>query len=157
MTASDWNWALAIVGTIASVTGVVFSWLAWVQATKAKDAAREAVTAVRIRNLSHSFSRWAADAKDLLRAVREARFAEAQRAATDLLGVLSHNRGWLAGLRLDTARMDEILRLLDFVNNYLSDETIFVDTRENLLRDCQSLYKKMDEAAGAIEVKAEGL
>ena len=42
MTASAWNWILAIVGTLASIAGVVFSWKAWVQASGAKKAAEEA-------------------------------------------------------------------------------------------------------------------
>lgn len=157
MTASAWNWRLTIVGAVASAAGVVFSWMAWVQAAKAKGAAREAVAAIRIHDLSHSFSRWAVDARDLLKAVRELHFENAQRAATDLLGALSHIKGKLAALRQNTAHVEDILRLLDFVNNYLSDETIFADKRDYLLQDCQAIYKRMDEAAGAIEVKVEEL
>jgi hypothetical protein len=118
MTVSDWNWALAIVGTVASIAGVIFSWMAWVQAAKAKDAAREAVAAGRIRNLSRSFSRWAVDSRDLLTAVRDLQFDNAQRAATDLLGDLSHNKGWQTQSRQSAASVEEVVRLLDFVDNY---------------------------------------
>jgi predicted tellurium resistance membrane protein TerC len=99
MTPGAWNWLLTIVGTIASIAGVVFSWMAWVQAAKAKEAAREAADAVRTRNLSHDFSRSSRNAQELLQAVRELRFENAQRAATDLLGVLAHNKGWQTGFR----------------------------------------------------------
>jgi hypothetical protein len=157
MTASDWNWLLTISGTVASVAGVVFSCLAWRQAAKAKDAAREAVAAVRIRSLSHSFSRWAVDARDLLGAMRDLQFADAQRAATELLGALSHNRGWLTELRQSTVGIEEVVRLLDFVNNYLSDEEVFFGMRDRLVQDCQTIYKRLSEVAGAIDAKVEGL
>ena len=39
MSSIAWSWALAITGTLASLAGVVFSWMAWVQAGRAKDAA----------------------------------------------------------------------------------------------------------------------
>lgn len=93
MTSNTWSWSLAIVGTLASVAGVVFSWLASVQASRAETAASDAANAVRTRNLAHSFSKWAVDARDLLRAVREPNFENAQRAAIELLGALSHNKG----------------------------------------------------------------
>jgi hypothetical protein len=142
---------------VASVAGVVFSCLAWVQAAKAKDAAREAVVAVRIRNLSRSFSQWSRDARDLLRDVRNLHFADAQRAATDLLGALSHNKGWQLELRQNAAGVEEVVRLLDFVNNYLSDETIFMDMRNRLVQDCQTIYSKLNEVDGAIDAQVEGL
>lgn len=139
------------------MAGVVFSCMAWVQAGKAKDAAREAVAAVRIRNLSRSLAQWARDAKDLLRAVRNLHFADAQRAATDLLGALSHRKGWQIELRQSAAELDEVVRLLDFVNNYLSEETIFMEMRDRMVRDCLTVYKKLNEVDGAIDAQVEGL
>src|ERR1035441_109401 len=70
MTPSDWNWLLAISGTVASVAGVVFSSMAWVQAKGAKKAAEEAARTVRIRETADEFLRLAADAKDLMAAVQ---------------------------------------------------------------------------------------
>jgi len=131
--------------------------MAWVQAGKAKDAAREAVAAVSIRNLSRSLSQWARDAKDLLKAVRNLHFTDAQRAATDLLGALSHRKGWQIELRQSAVELDEVVRLLDFVNNYLRDETIFMEMRDRLVRDCLTVYKKLNEVDGAIDAQVEGL
>src|SRR5436305_135566 len=92
MSAAAWGWLL--VGTVASIAGVVFSWLAWTEAAKAKRAAQEAADAVRIRNLAHSFSKWSVDARDLLNAVRDLEFGTARRAATTLFGELSHSKAW---------------------------------------------------------------
>jgi len=89
MTGSDWNWLLAIAGTVASIAGVVFSWMAWVQATKAKDAAREAAAAVRKRNAAQEFLRLAGDAKEFLSAVQQGRTENAISTANGLLHGLS--------------------------------------------------------------------
>jgi type VI protein secretion system component VasK len=70
MTASAWNWLLAISGTVASLAGVVFSCLAWVQAKGAKQAAEEAVRTVRVRDTADEFLQLSADAKALLEAVQ---------------------------------------------------------------------------------------
>lgn len=155
MTAAAWGWLLAIVGTVASVAGVVFSWLAWKEAAKAKRAAIEAADAVRARNLAHSFSRWAVDARDLLRAVRESHFDNAQRAAIDLLGALSHNKGWQAGLQRQDAAVEEIVRMLSLVNVYLTDKAVFSDKLADLAEYCQTIYRKLSELAGSIDAQAE--
>jgi hypothetical protein len=89
--------------------------------------------------------------------VRNLHFADAQRAATDLLGALSHNKGWQLELRQNAAGVEEVVRLLDFVNNYLSDETIFMDMRNRLVQDCQTIYSKLNEVDGAIDAQVEGL
>jgi hypothetical protein len=157
MSLSAFEQALADSGSVASFLGLAASIFAWIAATGAKKAAREAANAVRVRNLAHSFSRWAMDARDLLKAVRELHFKDAQWAATDLLGALSHNKGWQSELRQSATDAEEIVLLLDFVNNYLSDEEIFSDMRDRLVVNCQAIYKKLNEVAGAIDAQVEGL
>jgi hypothetical protein len=95
------------------------------------------------------------DARDLLKEVRELHFGNAQRAGIDLLGALSHNRGWQAGLRKETLGIGEIVRLLNLVNTYLSDEAVFVDRQANLAEDCQTIYRQLNELAGQIDAQAE--
>ncbi|HUD55441.1 MAG TPA: hypothetical protein VMR02_09455 [Terracidiphilus sp.] len=155
MTANTWSWLLAIVGTLASIAGVVFGWLAWVQAAAAKDAAREAANAVRTRNLAHSFSNWAVDARELLRSVRESHFESAQHAAINLLGALSHNKGWQAGLQRRDSAVEKVVRTLSLVNTYLSDESVFFDKQTDLAEDCQAIYTRLNELAGSIDAQAE--
>lgn len=157
MGSTTWGWLLAIVGTLASIAGVAFSWLAWVQAMKAKQAAREAAEAVRARNLSHEFSQFCADARELLQAVRELRFENAQRAATGLLGVLAHNRGWQTGLKqaASAAEVDEIIRLLNLVNTYLTERAVFEGKQAKIAEHCQLIFRKLNEISGNFDAEVE--
>ena len=155
MSAAAWGWALAIVGTLASIAGVVFSSLAWIEAGNAKKAALEAAESVRVRNLAHNFSKWSVDARDVLRAVRDLEFGSAQRAATDLFGELSRNRGWQKTLHREAGVVEEVVRLLNLVNTYLTDKTVFKDKRTGLAEDCQTIYRRLNELAGSLEAQAE--
>jgi hypothetical protein len=155
MISSAFEQALSDSGSVASFLGLITSGFAWAAATSAKNAAKGAADAVRVRNLSHSFSRWAVDARDLLRAVREKQFENAQRAGIDLLGALSHNQGMQAGLHNEAAGLGEVVRLLNLVNTYLSDESVFIEKQSNLARDCQTIYRRLSELAGHIDAHAE--
>jgi hypothetical protein len=157
MTASAWNWLLTISGTLASIAGVVFSCMAWVQAKGAREAAREAAHAVRTRSLSHSFLQWSVDARELLQSVRELRFDSAQRSATDLLGVLAHNKGWRAGLRSDQSvtGLNEVIRLVDLVNQFLSDREVFEGNQAEIVRHCEVIFRKLKEASGKLDAAME--
>ena len=159
MSSTAWSWLLAIVGTLASVAGVVFSWLAWIEAGKAKNAAREAANAVRVRNLAHSVSRWAVDARDLLKFVRDMEFSSAQRAAITLLGDLSHNKGWQTGLKHEAsaAEVEEVVRLLTLVNTYMTEKAVFEVRQTTLAEDCQVIYRRLSELAGTLDARAENL
>lgn len=159
MSSTAWSWLLAIVGTVASLAGVVFSVLAWVQAAKAKEAAREAADAVRTRNFSHDFSRWSRNAQELLQAVRELRFENAQRAATDLLGVLAHNKGWQAGLKRETftVKVDEVIRLLTLVNTYLTERAVFEGKQVKIAEHCQVIFRRLNEISGSFDAEVENL
>lgn len=157
MSSTAWSWLLAIVGTVASIAGVVFSWMAWVQAGKAKIAAREAAVGVRVRNLSHSFSQWSADARELLQAVRDLRFENAQRSATDLLGDLAHNKGWQAGLRNEAsaASLKDVTRLIILVNEFLAERAVFEGNQTEIVRHCEAIFRKLKEASGKLDATME--
>jgi hypothetical protein len=157
MTAIDWNSFWTVSGTVTSIVGLVFSLMAWIQATKAKDAAKEAADAVRTRNLSHDFSRWSRNAQELLQAVRELRFENAQRAATDLLGVLAHNKGWQKGFSKSAslAEVDEIIRLLNLVNTYLAERTVFEGKQAKLAEHCQVIFRRLNEVSGSFDAEVE--
>ena len=159
MSSTAWIWLLTIVGTLASIAGVVFSWLAWIQATGAKKAAREAADAVRMRNLSHEFSRWSVNAQELLQAVRELRFENAQRAATELLGVLAHNKGWQVRLKgtAPISEIDEIIRLLNLVNTYLTERSVFEGKQGKIAEHCQVIFRRLNEISGGFDAEVESL
>jgi hypothetical protein len=159
MSSTALGWLLATVGTIASVGGLVFSWMAWIQAAKAKDAAREAANAVRTRNLSHDFSQWSVIARELLGAVRELHLENAQRAATELLGVLAHNKGWQAGLKREAvvAEVDEVIRLLTLVNTYLTEKAVFEGKQAKIAEHCQAVFRRLNEISGSFDAEVESL
>ncbi len=156
MTASDW---ISIAGTVASVVGLVFSWMAWVQAAKAKVAAKEAADAVRTRNLSHEFTRWSVIARELLGAVWQLHLENARRAATELLGVLAKNRGWQAGLKRESfvLEVDEIIRLLSLVSKYLTEEAVFEGKRAKIAEHCEVIFRRLNEISGTFDAEVERL
>jgi hypothetical protein len=47
--------------------------------------------------------------------------------------------------------------MLNLVNTYLTDKTIFEDKQAGLVEDCQSVYRKLNELAVSIEAQAEKL
>ncbi|MGH9600682.1 MAG: hypothetical protein ACRD27_12520 [Terracidiphilus sp.] len=157
MSSTAWSWLLAIVGTLTSIAGVVFSVLAWVQAKGARKAAQEAAAAVRVRNLSHSFTQWSVDARELLQSVRDLRFESAQRSATDLLGVLAHNKGWQAELRNDAPAtgLNEVIRLVGLVNEFLAERTVFEGNQTEIVRHCEAIFRKLREASGKLDAAME--
>lgn len=157
MGSTTWGWLLAIVGTIASVAGVVFSWMAWVQAKGARKAARQAAIAVRVRNLSHGFTQWSADARELLQSVRDLRFEKAQQSATDLLGALAHNRGWQGGLRDEAppTGLNEVIRLVGLVNELLVDRAVFESNQLEIVRHCEVIFRKLKESSGKLDAAME--
>jgi|SRR5208337_4445739 hypothetical protein len=158
MTASDWNWLLTISGTVASVAGVVFSCMAWVQAAKAKDAAREAVQAVRKRNTAQEFLRLAGDAKEFLSAVQQSRTENATSAANNLVHALSIIRTRSVTRTSDVNMLKtcegEIIRVIVGLNadGVPTDQSSFSD----VLDRCHAIHRTVCELAGRMERLSEG-
>jgi len=158
MTLGAWNWLLAIAGTIASIAGVVFSWLAWVQATKAKDAAREATDAVRKRNTSQEVLRLAGDAKEFLAAVQQSRTENAISTANNLVHALSMIRTRSITRASDVGMLkaceSEIIRVIVGLNadGVPTDQSNFAD----LLDRCHTIHRTICELAGRMERLSEG-
>lgn len=127
------------------------------QAKGARKAAREAAVAVRARNLSHSFSQWSADARELLQSARDLRFENAQRAATDLLGDLSHNKGWQTGLRDESPviGLNEVIRLVGLVNEFLAERADFENNQVEIVRHCEVIFRKLKETSGKLDAAME--
>jgi hypothetical protein len=158
MSAAALGWFLAIVGTVASVAGVVFSWLAWVQAAKAKVAAREAANAVRRRNLADEVLKLAGDAKEFLSAVQHGQRDSAISAANGLLHSLSivRSRGVADSLDMDTLKM--CLGQIVSVAICLTVDGVPVDPtkREDLLGLCHEIHRLVCDLAGRFERLSEG-
>ena len=159
MSAAVWGWLLAIVGTVASVAGVVFSWLAWVQAAKAKDAAREATEAVRKRSTAQDALRLAGDAKEFLSAVQQSRAEGAISFANGLIQGLTilRSRGIADSSDADTLKscVNEILTAAI----RLTVEGISPDPskREELIVVSHNIHRAVCELAGRMEHRSEGV
>jgi DNA polymerase I-like protein with 3'-5' exonuclease and polymerase domains len=158
MSPGDWNWLLTIAGTVASIAGVVFSWMAWVQATKAKDAAREAAAAVRKRNTAQEFLRLAGDAKEFLSAVQQGRTENAISTANGLLHGLSMIRTQSLTHASDAHNLKECESEIIKVSIGLSADGIPIDqSRFADLHDrCHAIHQTICELAGRMERLSEG-
>jgi hypothetical protein len=157
MTASAWTWLLTIGGTVASIAGVVFSWMAWVQAKGAKRAAEEARNAVKSRDTAHEFTKLAADAKELLAAVQGGLKERAIAAADDLTHLLAIAverrasylpRDFDAGLSINN--LQSISRSLG--SEGFADES---RKRKQLLDRCHQIHRSLCGIAGAVERHTE--
>lgn len=157
MSAAAWGWFLAIVGTAASIAGVVFSWLAWVQAGKAKDAAKEAAEGVRIRETAYEISRLARDAKDVLASVQQGKDQIAIFASNNLLHSLAVIRTWKI---LDIPNADILnscVRDIEVVATRLAIEGIPSDGPglETLILACHEIHRRVCDIAGKLEHLSE--
>ena len=157
MTASAWNWVLAIVGTVTSIAGVVFSWMAWVQAAKAKDAARDAVKAMRRRETAYEVSRLARDAKDFLESVQQRRMEIAIVASNNLAHALSTVRSWKIAQRADADKLKLCVRDVEGVAIQITVEGIPEDGDrfEDLLFRCHGIHRVVCDMASKLEHLSE--
>jgi hypothetical protein len=159
MTSSDWNWVLTIAGTVASIAGVVFSWMAWVQAKGAKKAAKEAAHAVKSKDTAHEFAKLAADAKDLLAAVQDQRADRAIEAVNDLVHRLSVALARREEFLPRDAELKEAIKQLSAVSGYLSSRGFPSDSVEilKLTRRCQQIHQIVCGVQGNLEKSVEGV
>lgn len=157
MSATTWNWLLASVGTVASVAGVVFSVLAWVQAKGAKAAAEEARNIVKTRDTAHELVELAGDAKELLAAVRDGQSQKAVKAATDLVHDLSILKGRRSNYLPPESlkEIDEVVGALNLVRNTLEKVEFPAGQRLSAIRNCQRIHQRVCEIAGSVEYQAE--
>lgn len=157
MSSSALNWFLAIIGTVASVAGVVFSWMAWVQAKKAKDAAREASDAVRRRETAYELSRLARDAKDFLESIQQRRKEIAIHASNNLAHALSTIRLWKISLPADADKLKLCVKDIEGIAIQLRVEGIPEELSgfEGLLVRCHDIHRVVCEMASMLEHLSE--
>lgn len=157
MTASAWNWLLTISGTIASVAGVVFSCMAWVQAKGAKRAAEEATDAVRARDTAHEFTKLATDAKDLLAAVHGEQKDRAIAAADDLTHLLVIAVERRASYLPKDFKAQLCIRNLQSISRSLGTEGFADEPRKKrqLLDRCHQIHRSLCGIAGIVERHTE--
>jgi len=158
MTASNWNWLLTFVGTVASIVGIVFSWLAWIQATGAKKAAEEASKAVRTQETAYEFSKMATDAKSLLESVQTRQREKAVIAATDLAHALMIARDRRAHYLPVGFSSELCVDNLHRIGTLLATEGFpKIDSQmEKLLDRCHQIHGSLCGIAGVVDRTEEG-
>jgi hypothetical protein len=159
MAPSDWNSLWTIVGTFASIVGVIFSWRAWVQAKGAKQAAEEASDTVKARDTAHEFITLATDAKELLTAVQEQRADRAIEAANDLVHRLSVALSRRTKFLPNEQELKSTIKQLQNVSSYLSSKGFpqGPDEVTKLTRRCQQIHQVMCGIQGSLERTLEGV
>ena len=157
MSAGAWNWVLAIVGTVASIAGVVFSWMAWLQAKGAKQAAEEATRTVRIRETADEFQRLAADAKDLLAAVQAREKERAIESANNLGHLLMTARYHRASYLPEGFSRELCVKNLRKVSTWLVSEGFPQEPQEmaKLLKTCHQIHESLCGISGSVQRRTE--
>lgn len=157
MSASDWNWLLTIVGVIASIAGVIFSWLAWEQAKGAKKAAEEAAGAVRTKETAYDFSRMASDAKGFLEAVQTRQKEKAIIDATNLIHLLAFAKDRRASYLPSGFRIDLSIEHLQIISNSLALEGFPAETQrtQKLLERCHAIHNSLCGIAATVDRSLE--
>jgi len=148
---------LTIVGTIASVAGVVFSYIAWMQAKGAKQAAEEASSTVKAKDTAHEFSKLATDAKDLLAAAQGKHKDKAIAAADDLTHLLSIAFERRAAYLPEGFNAKLCIRNLQSISSTLGTEGFSdePDKRRQLLDRCHQIHRSLCGVAGIVERHTE--
>ena len=158
MTASVWNWLLTISGTVASLAGVVFSCMAWVQAKGAKVAAEEAARTVRARETEYEFSRLADDARELLAAVEGRQQEKAIEAANHLAHLLIIAGGHRAAYLPEGFSTELCVENLRKVSISLASEGFpeAPQKMKNLLNRCHQIHEELCGVSGSVQSRTEG-
>jgi hypothetical protein len=153
VTATAWNWLLTIVGTVASLAGVVLSWLAWTQAKGAKKAAEEAARAVRTKETANDFARMATNAKSLLEAVQSRLKEKAIVAATDLIHLLLLARNRRANFLPEGFQTQISVDHLQIISSSLAAEGLPDSPQkiQKLLRRCHEIHNSLCGIAATVE------
>ena len=158
MTSGAWNWFLTITGTIASIAGVVFSLMAWIQAKGAKKAAEEATRTVRIRETADEFQRLAADAKALMAAVQAKEMERAIEAANNLAHLLMIAGPHRASYLPDDDSRQLCLENLRIIRTSLASDG-FPEAQQKmvkLLNRCHQIHESLCGISGSVQRQTEG-
>lgn len=157
MNGIDWSWWLTIVGTVASIAGVVFSWMAWWQAKGAKTAAEEAAMNVRRRDRAYEVSQLARDAKDFVESIHSKREEVSVHVANRLMGALSAFRTRATESTAESRKISNCVKLLEGAAIRLKVDGIPAGgpSLESLLSTCHDIHQTACEIAGLLERRSE--
>ena len=146
----------AFIAGIASIFGLVFSWLAWQRAGRATEAAKEARDAITVRTLSDEFQQACEKSDQLLDFLAHDRLPEASLRAHELASSLSEIR-FRRSPYLSEERKDDLLTAREearMVSQALASgwQTPFPDEqKQKLIRQCEKISTVLRENLGTIK------
>lgn len=141
---------------VASIFGLVFSWLAWKRAGRASQAAQEARDAVTVRSLADEFQIACTNADQLLDFLTHDRLPEANLRAIELTSALSE-MPFRRSPYLTVERKNELLNARQdarIVSEMLASgrqTPLAAEQKQRLIRQCQKISMTLRENLGTIK------
>ncbi len=149
-----------LIAGLASILGLVFSIAAFIKATTAATAAKEARDAVFIRTVADEFQLACNDMDQLLDLITHDRLAEAARVAHALTSALSEIP-YRRGIYLSVERKNELLDVrtqLQIIEEQISrakGAPLTPKQKQTLIKVCQTSSVTMRENLGTIKGQVE--
>jgi hypothetical protein len=143
-----------IVGCVASVTGLVVSFLDWRRAAEAKTAAREARDAVHRSNAAEDLQSVTMIAKDLLAAVEAGQLYVAGKCGRDLVSHLDQTKQRWTPTPEGKARLDKAAAKITQVSLVLAQrgQEIAPDGKARLLKFAHDVVVTLAEETGKMQL-----
>ena len=152
----QWYEWLGVVGSVASLFGVVFSFLAWRKAQKAAEAAEQAREAVQRQAFAESSNVALRDATVLRELTRTQNWSMLQAQAEKLLDwciwTLNRHPDLPADIRRGLSDARGALRLvIQDVNDVISGVTSTENAANRIMRNINSICEHLNEASGTAQ------
>jgi hypothetical protein len=149
-----WNDVLATAGSLASLVGLVISYLAWQRAKGAEEAANRARDAVRSGNAVEELQRLATKSKEMLIHVQAQQYTEARSKGADVLVEVSQAiTRWNIYLSAEEKENLEKARgKVRTVSRALSEihHDIGAEVHGKLVDSCHDIATRLAESTGSI-------
>ena len=157
----NWRGILDAAAGLASIAGLLFSFLAWRKAASAETAARQAREAVRRSNAGEDLRMLGDRAQELLTCAQNGQIEAALLRSRDLLaGIAQARHRWRAFFIEDSPQqIDKAAKEVGRISRALSagGDAITPAAREKLLKSCHGVTELLAEELGKALRRAEGV
>jgi hypothetical protein len=156
-----WQGILDTAAAVASILGLLFSFLAWRKAASAETAAREAREAIRRSNAGEDLRALGEKAQELLSCAQNEQIEAALLRSRDLLaGIAQARHRWQAFFMEDSLKqIAKAAKEIGRVSRAFSagPEAITPQVREKLLKSCHEVTELLAEELGKALRRADGV
>lgn len=157
----NWRVIFEIAAGLASVVGLLFSFLAWRKASGAEIAAREARESVRRSNAGEDLQALSEKAGELLGCAQNDQFEAALLRSRDLVvGIPQARHRWQVFFTDESLKqIERAAKEIGRVSNALSAgrAAMTPEVKEKLLKSCHEVAKILAEELGKTRRRAEGV